>query len=91
MYRSYKVGASFVFPLCELIFHQDLQGKEGEEETESEKEEELEKVESSQRRAGRKARVEIEYEQETESKRTRLKAWQTVIGQSEPSLNTKWK
>lgn len=52
---------------------EDLQVEEGEQETESEVEEEEEQEKPSQRRAGRKARVEIEYEQETEPKRAKLK------------------
>lgn len=53
---------------------EDLQAEEGEQETESEVEEEEELEKPSTRRAGRKARVEIEYEEERELKRAKLKA-----------------
>lgn len=54
---------------------EDFQVEEGEQETESEVEEEEEEIEKPPtRHAGRKARVEIEYEEEREPKRAKLKA-----------------
>jgi len=52
---------------------EDLQVEEGEQETESDIEEEEEQEQAPQRPSGRKARVEIEYEQEREPKRAKLK------------------
>lgn len=54
---------------------EDFQVEEGEQETESEVEEEEEEIEKPPtRHAGHKARVEIEYEEEREPKRAKLKA-----------------